>query len=254
MSAGQPSERQRGPSPGDVPRGDITLTREQWRRALRPILKFAGAFVLIMGLLAVPWPGVQETYSAAFRKVAGWVFGSLGPKAVVLFSPLPIKKSSSVDISMNVGDRTMVEKDGSLPTVNQIFSTRYVAYLPTALLVALVLSTPLPCRRRLGALAGGLILIHLFIGFEILLMILYLFNHTEWLPLFGLGGFGVGILDALWNIFIYQIAARFFLVAMIWILVTFRAGDLQQMLQPAPASTKRSKPSKGNASGKPRRR
>jgi hypothetical protein len=254
LSAGQPSERLRASSPGGPPIGGTTLTREQWLRALRPILKFAGSFVVIMGLLAIPWPGVQETYSAAFRNVAGWVFGSLGSKAVVLVSPLPIEKSSSVDISMNVGDRTMVEKDGTLPTVNQIFSTRYVAYLPTALLVALVSSTPLPWRRRLGALAGGLILIHLFIGFEILLMILYLFNHTDWLPLFGLGSFGVGILDALWNIFIYQIAARFFGAVMIWILVTFRGGDLQQMLQPALASTKRGKASKGKSSGKPCRR
>jgi hypothetical protein len=60
----------------------------------------------------------------------------------------------------------------------------------------------------------------------------------------------VKILDALWNIFIYQIAARFFIPVMIWILVSFRAGDLNQMLgaDAEPSSGKgrgRVKPSRG---------
>ena len=227
----QSDKHRRAPSPtAPQPSHPFSLTRDQWKAALRPILRFAGLFVLIMGLLAIPWPGVQEMYSSALRKTGAWTMGSLGPKAVVLFYEIPIQRSSSVDISMNVGDRTMVRKNGTLPTVNQTFSSRYIAYLPTAFLMALILATPLPWRRRLWSFLIGFVLIHLFIAAEIFLMILYLFNHTEWLSLFKLGSFGVKILDALWNIFIYQIAARFFIPVMIWILVSFRAGDLNQML------------------------
>ena len=131
---------------------------------------------------------------------------------------------------MNVGDREMLKKDGTLPTVNQEFSTRYMGYMPTVLMIALVVATPLPWRRRAWALLWGLFFTHLFIASIILLMILNLYNHTDWLTLLQLPSFLLPILKATWDIFIYQVAARFFVPVLIWILVTFRSGDLHQMM------------------------
>lgn len=196
----------------------------------KPLGRFLLQFAIIFLLLVLPWPGWEQAYAGMFRTVAGTLFGSLGPRAVVLFAPLPKQRGSPVDTSMNVGDRRMVTPKGTLSTVNQEFSTRYVGYMPAALLTALVLATPLPWRRRGWALLWGLVLVHLFVGGLILIMILYLSNHTEWLTILKLPGFLLPLLDLSWNTFIFQVVARFLIPVLIWILVAFRAGDLHELL------------------------
>ena len=55
--------------------------------------KLVGAlvrFIVIFGVLVIPWPGWNEFYSSYFRALGQDVFSRQEGQRVVLFEPLPI--------------------------------------------------------------------------------------------------------------------------------------------------------------------
>lgn len=193
----------------------------------KPVWQCLACFGLAFGLLIAPWPGWGERYARGLHRCGEAIFDPFGAKGVVRFQFTP--EGTLHDTTIFLGNKDMVER-GKMPAARVLLSTRYVAWLPTALVAALVLATPIPWRRRLWALAWALVLIHAFIGFILWLMILHQYNDTPALSLFLLKPFPEKILRALYQVLVTYTGAFFAVPVLIWLLVSFRREDWAKFL------------------------
>jgi hypothetical protein len=191
------------------------------------LLGFLARFALIAGILVLPWPGVKEGYAHVLRQTGQWLAGRDNPKWFVLFERNP---DPHLDTLIYLGNRKQLAADSTIPTARIRFTSRYVGYLPTALLAALVLATPLPLKRRMCALGLGLLLMQLFLGLLILIMI---FNQCSYFPTMGLiqlGSFQEQVVRSVYDIFVRHLGARMTVPVLVWILICFRRDDLERIL------------------------
>jgi hypothetical protein len=126
----------------------------------RELVAFALAVVVLLG----PWPGVGQVFTVLFAGYANAVVAvfDLGGAAPPRFAPpTPAERADpaigpwSVTLSPGGGGETVVPLE-----------TRVLGYTPLALLLALVLATRVPPRRKLLVLAigGAALLARLAIG------------------------------------------------------------------------------------------
>ena len=188
-----------------------------------PAFGFLWRFLLIYGVLIFPWPGWNNLYSDYFRNLGEMAFSRENENRIVLFAAHHVQHGfSSLDTRMTLGNRSLVDSQGNGRVVMVDLDTRSIGWLPTALTVALISATPLPWRRRLWALAGGLLLVHCFI----------LFSLETWIwdkePSLGLStpsSLWMEVVDDLEYALITQLGASFSVPVVIWVLVTFRRSD-----------------------------
>jgi hypothetical protein len=106
--------------------------------------------------------------------------------------------------------------------------SRGVGWIPTALLLSLILATPVAWRRRARALCIGMPLVH---GYIVSTAAVYIWSESlRFQPGpagTGPGGFLGWIAGALEETLVVQLGASFVVPAMIWILLTF---DLRGMI------------------------
>jgi hypothetical protein len=193
-----------------------------WRR--NPILLATAKFVFIFGLLIFPWPGWNQAYSGYFRGLGDAVFSRPDDQRIVLFRAKEMQHGfSSLDSQMVIGNRASVDSSGKGLSKVLSLDTRSIGWTPTALTIALILSTPVPWRQRGWALVWGVILIHVFILFSLQVAI---WNQSPALSLLDLSPFWKEMVDALDYTLLVQLGASFSVPILIWILVTIRRQDL----------------------------
>src|ERR1700679_1962961 len=125
------------------------------------ILRFACAFALVYGVLIVPWPGWNATYGSALRLLCRSTLGVNNENSIVTFRAAP--KGRPLDTEIVIADPRRLDSTGSGPGLVLGLDSRGVGWVPTALLAALVLSTPVPWRRRLAALLAGELAVNLYV-------------------------------------------------------------------------------------------
>ena len=131
-----------------------------------------------------------------------------------------------------------------MPGVRLEFSSRQYAYLPTALVVALTLATPIPWPRRAWALVWGLVLIHSFVVLILWLIILHQYIESPSLSLFLLKPFAHRIFNAVYAVLMR--AHVFFVVpVMVWLIVSFRREDWVSFTEKVKSAAAQ-KPESGN--------
>jgi hypothetical protein len=176
-------------------------------------------FVLIYALLILPWPGVRQVYGAFFRGVGQVVFGWEKSLLDVSFNASEGGASSFLDTRIVIVDPALMHADGSGPVRNLDVHTGDF-WTSVALLVALILATPVSWRRRRRALLWGLLWeqlsIILFLGLQIWDEASYLspkaFSPIHWVMA---GGMKEGLIEQ----------ARLAVPVLIWLIVTFRKED-----------------------------
>ena len=184
------------------------------------ILGFLIRFVLIFGLLILPWPGWNDLYSQAFRAVGNTIFGSNEGNRILYFEAhRQTRGVASLDTRIVLGNRNLVDSSGNGPVSYLGLDPRSIGWTPTAFTVALIAATPIPWRRRIWALFWGLILINLFILFSIWV---YIWNSSTEVSLITLSPIWKQIADALQYTLITQMGISFTVPVLIWILVTFQ--------------------------------
>lgn len=185
------------------------------------VFGFLLRFAVVFGVLIAPWPGWDPAYAAYFQSFGRMIFGGSDGPRVVEFAPNK-GGSPQLDTVVTIENRDRLDSRGQVPARQMELDSRSLGWVPTALTVALVAATPIPWRRRLVALASGLVLIHLFIFFTLEAGI---WNNSADLSLTTLSGFWRSAAAELEYVLVTQIGASFSVPVVIWILVTFRRQD-----------------------------
>jgi len=172
---------------------------------------------VIFIVLMLPWPGLA--YMPFFRTVGTWCFSRDEGQREVTFLESPDKSATFARIE--IANRARLKPDGSGLVRNVDFDVRGFGWKPIALLMALVLASPLPWGRRLVALCWGLFWV------QLVMMGLFAFviwNESSEIGLVTMSPFWKNLASQ-WQ---HHFIAHFSLAApvVVWLLVAFRTGDL----------------------------
>jgi hypothetical protein len=184
-------------------------------------LHFLLCFVLVFGLLIAPWPGWNGIYAQYFRAFGNAVFNVGSGNRVVRFAP-GAEAYSALDTKLTLGNRDLLDEHGKGLVKRTELDSRSIGWVPTALTLALVVATPIPWRRRVVALVGGLLLIHAFIFFSLQS---WVWDNSPDVSLLALSNFWKNVAGQLDYALINQLGASFSVPVIIWIMVTFRRQD-----------------------------
>lgn len=205
-----------------------------------PLKRVSGFFFLCLilyGILMAPWLGLSKRYATIFCHGGNLLFArySFGGGGSVFFEPMPTPDGDR-DVYLR-----MVKRHGRRVRGTLDINSGLVGYRPLAFLVALVLATPITLKRRAWALLGGLILVNLFVALRMWLKLYAGFSSPGPLNVITLGEFSKTALQ--WAaLMLYRAPEMNYIVpAFIWLLVSFRRGDLRGVLAP-PASHDPPKP------------
>ena len=117
-----------------------------------PITSFLLRVAVAFALLAAPWPGVKEAYGTYFRAVCRMVFPAENEKRELSFETAGENSSRPNDTRVVIVNKALMQPDGSGAVRNLDVD---FGWQSTAVLVALIVATPLPWRRRGWALLWG---------------------------------------------------------------------------------------------------
>ncbi len=188
----------------------------------KQVAKFIVLVLIIYTLLAMPWPGVHQAYSAAYRVTADSVLGVSTSHFLVYVRPLREHEGEGdEDVKLGVWDR-QIQRGQRVR-----LSTRLTGYLPTAEILALVLATSLPWSRKWKALLWGLIGVHAFIALRLASGALYVLSMAKPTPFFEFTPLGNKIVYSIYEIAVQSPTTSFFVPAIIWIVVSFRKSDFE---------------------------
>jgi hypothetical protein len=134
----------------------------------RPLLAFLVLFLPVYAVLMIPWPGVREYYRAGLIGAANIFLSCIPGDAAYRLSAdstRPDVERAMLEIQHRTAGRAELRIDSG-----------EVAYLPTALCIALILSTPVAWKRRIRALVVGFALVNVFIMFRLGVMAAFSVN------------------------------------------------------------------------------
>jgi hypothetical protein len=195
----------------------------------KPLLFFFIKAFIIYLILAAPFSFYDEGYGRFYRKVAGNLFNHFDGNGFVRFTEVQDKAMTRV----NVGNYDQIKKDGTAETTYGFLNIRYLAYLPTVLLISLILASPVNWKRKVFALLTGLLLFTAFIMILQWLNIMFLSIRASWLNLAVYSDTKKNILNFAYRYLVEMPGFTRFLVVLIWLLVTFRIDDVKILKRPA---------------------
>lgn len=191
----------------------------------KTIARFLIGVTLICAILLAPWPPVRDAYAHAFRAAGELGIGSWVPSRDVRFlpstSPHDYHDTAIVLVNRETGETA------ELPAL----SSRQWGYVPTVLIIALVLATPIPRRRRAWALIWGVLLVNAFIILRLAVLVVYAFGLGHPARLYVLSSFSTLVLRNLVEVLCDSIVTCAGVPFPIWILVSFRRTDWARWVQ-----------------------
>ena len=194
-------------------------------RPRNAILRFLAFFIVIYALMILPWPGLADAYLTAANAVGARLLGTVGKSGRVAYERDPARPWTSKQTLYNLSAKVSI-------AVGRDYNSRQ-DFLATALVVALVLATPIPRRRKALALAMGLLLINVFILWRIWIGLVDIFSEKP-LEVIQLSPFWKEGVRLAVQIFVGSIEATFIVPVFVWIVVSLRRTDLQEWISKRP--------------------
>jgi hypothetical protein len=130
--------------------------------------------------------------------------------------------------NIQIGNLSLLDKNKQLKAGSFDVNTRYRGYIPTVLLISLVLASPVPWKRRLFALIAGLILITAFIMLKQWIHLVFICQQIEWLKMDDFSARQKSITEFVYLNYINTIGPSLFVTVVVWLVVTFRIDDLKK--------------------------
>ncbi|MEE9295748.1 MAG: hypothetical protein V3W34_12405 [Phycisphaerae bacterium] len=194
----------------------------------RHAIGFFVRLIVYYTILAWPWPAFEAGYGRLFAGIADGLLaqdprnpsrGLLGSDGLVRVY-CEYDKDPERDIHIVAGNRANKKFTDRNRT-----SSRHLGYMPAAVLIALVLASPVRWRRRLWALLWGLVLVHAFVVVRFAFILLSIFHGDQPYALFRWDPPWDRVLEEAF-IIIAEVPATIYVVPLlIWIAVTFRRKD-----------------------------
>lgn len=198
------------------------------------LLGFATRFGLVFGVLMLPSSPPQNAYLALMRWLASGLFSTL-PRYDVTFRP-----SGELNHVTDVFVREVATRDAWILSIPSGFT----AYLPQAILLSLVLATPVPAMRRVRSALFGTALLLAYTTINLTAVFLIgLISHAARCPTPGLHP---EFLTETWlwrcvseylNVVHTQPAVYCTLPVLAWLVTTFRDGDAALIAPVSPVRT-----------------
>lgn len=183
----------------------------------RTLLLFFVLVGIIYGLLLIPWPGVLTGYRKAFAAAGNIFFRTIG-SVLITFEPM---------------DAPTLDKDTEVTLRNQATGAQGILqlnarrlYLPTAFTTSLILAAPIGWRRKLAAVAMGLALISVYLGFTVWLKLVFAISEPRGLAAISLGPFVRKSIMILITILSKSPVTSYIVSLLVFVLTTVRREDV----------------------------
>jgi len=181
----------------------------------RGLVKFLLVFLVSFAVLILPWHGLQGAYASFYRFLGNTCFGSFSPVAGIELQALPADDPAA---KQGRDTKMVFLHRASGISMPMAVDTRFQGYTPTAFVVALVLASPVPWRRRLRALVWCLAAMTFYVAVRQYIFIASVIYHpAPWVS---------KLLDFAYWVVVESFAGVFIIPVMIWAAVTFRRADL----------------------------
>ncbi|MEK6675690.1 MAG: hypothetical protein AABZ47_08555 [Planctomycetota bacterium] len=203
----------------------------------KQIVKFFAIMVLLFAGLMWPSRWWQDAYAGGFRAGGNLVFARfwfwseghvkfLDPNGIVP-GDLPPWAGKKVPDSVGVKDTVMVlENRGARAAMGFLrTSSRYIGYVPTAMMISLVLATPVAWRKRFRALGWSLLVVHLFVILRVSLTLAYGYCGEKDYALFHPGPFWLKMLGYSETVLQEDPTVSFVVPVFVWFVFLFRPSQ-----------------------------
>jgi len=213
-----------------------------------PLIRLAGFGLLYFVVLMLIAPA--RFYPPAFRFVANRCLGSFGAHRIAKYEPYA-DPTGMRDTQVSVGsDASGVPVWPSSLAINTVRE----GYAPAAVLVALVLASPISWRERAWSMAIGLAVIHLFVAVRVVTAVLYGFSRVVvgGRRLLEVGDLGSRVLHRADQIVAGDLHFTYIAPAIVWLLVTCRFDGVRALWSRAEKTPQSRSRSAMSSSAKPR--
>ena len=210
---------------------------------LKKLVGFVFFTLLYLGVLLMPWSGRMAVYSDVFQAVGNVICKPFGRQYSLRFIPPPPGKMVQA-CQAEFTNRTR-NASGTLP-----LDTQREGYAPTAVVVALVLATPIPWRRRWRALLGGVLAVQGFVALRVTLLLLAWISGDNPIAALTLSPCWTQVLNQALAVLVKAPPSVYVVPLFIWILVTLRRADFERWL----GAERRTRPVERKAPNTPNRR
>jgi hypothetical protein len=190
----------------------------------KTILLFLLKLIVISGLLFAPVSFFDTGYGKFYRANCRMLFHHFLGTGIGLYNESKDAKTTNIQI----GNLSLLDKNKQLKAGSFDVNTRYRGYIPTVLLISLVLASPVPWKRRLFALIAGLILITAFIMLKQWIHLVFICQQIEWLKMDDFSARQKSITEFVYLNYINTIGPSLFVTVVVWLVVTFRIDDLKK--------------------------
>jgi hypothetical protein len=181
--------------------------------------------MVIFVVLTAPWPGLADAYAPLYRAGGNILFARFG---------------SSGNVELRPSTEGDPERNTEFVLTNWRTDARFVftgssskGYMPTAFVLALIVATPAPWRRRWRAVLWGLACVTVYAALRMAVFLVAAFSEDNGLAVFTLGPLAKSALDYLFWIVVDSFAGWLILPLPIWALLCFRRKDWQAVLNRA---------------------
>jgi hypothetical protein len=173
--------------------------------------------------------GTTGFYLPLFHAVGNTFFHRFGSGRIAHFDPLDDPRNM-LDTRVAIGtDATGTPIYRSQLNINAVRE----GYAPTAVLVALVLATPIPWPRRWRALAVGLLAVQAFVMLRVVVAVLYGFSRLRVgdQRLLEVGSLGTAVLRRADQVVAGDLHLTYVAPFLIWLVVVVRLRDIRAFRQ-----------------------
>ena len=195
----------------------------------RPFLRIILIFVVSLAGLILVYPVLRETYLDFLISAGNRYMSSPGKNVIITYKVNEGNKD--LDLALYIGNTEKMKKDiKSAYYLITKASTFYIAWIELALMMALILASPVPVIRKLIILVAGFIIIHVIVFLKLLIQVYYVCNHNPGLEILMLSPGKLKFTDLLLDQFVDTVQPTLILIFIIWILITFRMEDYRKLM------------------------
>lgn len=189
------------------------------------LLKHFTRFGICYAILIIPWPGFSRAYAAGFR-AAGRLLAPRESSPWVVSFEAAGNPASPLDTRILVANRRQAAPDGRCRAVALDLDTRSIGWIPTALLLALLVATPAPFSVHLRETAAGFLIMQGYVAAAVWAHIVFHADAASGLALARLSPLESVVFAALDETLIRQLGTGFVLAAAIWMVFALRRRDI----------------------------